>query len=82
MTALFPFTPVPNPEKTRDADHSIRVINQNFRQLSDFLGRAIAAGSLIADGSVTLAMLATAAKTLSGDVTGLTTATQIGRAHV
>lgn len=79
MTALFPFTPIPNPEKTREVDHSIRVINQNFRQLSDFLNRAVAAGSLIADGSVTLAMLATAAKTLSGDVTGLTTATVVGK---
>lgn len=77
MTTRFSVTPVPNPSGSRELDQQLRVINQNFRSIVDFINRAVDGGSLIADGSVTLAMLATDAKTLAGDVTGLTTATTV-----
>lgn len=78
MTQLFSITQVPIGATTEpEAAQSLRVINQNFRALSDYLNRAVAAGSLVASGSITLDMLATAAKTLVGDVTGLITATTV-----
>lgn len=77
MTARFPMTRVPEVRVDRGAgvvglDDAVRVVNQNFRQIKDLLERAIAGGSLIADGSIVTAMLSTSARTLAGDVTGLT----------
>ena len=56
---------------SRNMDPALRIVNANFRSITDYLNRAIAAGNIVADGSITLAMLATSAKTLAGDVTGL-----------
>lgn len=47
-----------------------RILNENFRRLRDALERAMESGRLIGSGQVTLAMLATDARTLAGDVTG------------
>lgn len=78
MTALFSVIQVPLPTgQSRPLDAPIRTINENFRSLANFMNRAVAAGTLVADGSITLAMLSTAAKTLAGDVTGLTTANTV-----
>lgn len=70
MTALLSILRVPQAPQTRDLDSAIRVVNENFRSIADAMNRAIGAGTLVADGSITLAMLATATKTLVGDVTG------------
>lgn len=77
MTTRFSVTPIANVPGQQALEAPLRVINQNFRSVVDFINRAIAAGSLVADGSITLAMLATEAKTLVGDVTGLITATTV-----
>ena len=77
MTARLPVTLVPDPRVDRGAGvsglaDSIRVVNQNFRLLTDLLHRAILTGGLIADGTILVSMLSTDARTLVGDVTGLT----------
>jgi len=70
-------TPVPEPKVPKESGvtglyETIRVVNQNFRQVRDLIERAIANGTLIADGSIVSSMLSTNARTLVGDVTGLT----------
>lgn len=69
MTARFHMTRVSHPATLGDGA-PWRQINDNFQQLQALLERAIVSGDLIADGTVTEAMLATATKTLVGDVTG------------
>ncbi len=49
---------------------SLRVSQRNFQKLERLLVRAIQDGGLVGPGTITLAMLTAAAKTLSGDVTG------------
>lgn len=71
MTQSFAITQIPvGGSLEPQVASAIRVTNQNFRALADYLNRAVAGGTLIADGSITLAMLATATKALVGDVTG------------
>lgn len=60
MTARFSPTLVTQPSEARGMWPQIRVINQNFRDLTDVLNRAIVGGTL----------LSTAQKTLVGDVVG------------
>ena len=82
MTARLPMTLVPEPRVERDAGiegmpELVRVVNQNFAKIRDTIERNIITGGLIADGTITLAMLSTEAKTLVGDVTGLISATTV-----
>lgn len=53
-----------------DVGAALRVINTNFQRIAALLNRSAGAGTLVQDGTITLAKLATAAKTLAGDVTG------------
>lgn len=72
MVVQLAINQVPLPTgASRNMDPALRIVNANFRSITDYLNRAIAAGNIVADGSITLAMLATSAKTLAGDVTGL-----------
>lgn len=68
MTVKLNIIPVPDLEK--DLRYGRRVIDQNFSRLRDVLMRAIADGDLVADGSITLAMLAAEVLANSGDVSG------------
>ena len=80
MTQLFSVIQVPlGPSLDPEFSQAIRVTNQNFRALSDYLNRAVSGGALVAAGSITLAMLAADAKTLVGDVTGIINANTVGK---
>lgn len=76
MTAKITMTRVPEPTVPKESgvtglDATVRVVNQNFRQIRDLIERAVLNGTLIADGTIVSSMLATATRTLVGDVTGL-----------
>lgn len=61
---------VPVPDFDRDVVQARRVIDQNFSRIADVLNRAIAAGSLILPGGITIGMLASSVKTFAGDLSG------------
>jgi hypothetical protein len=56
----------------RQIEDSIRVCRRNFQRVKELLERGITSGAVVAPGVVGESQLTTAAKTLVGDVTGLT----------
>lgn len=70
MVATTRLAIVPVPDMERDLRQARRVIEQNFRSISETINAAISSGALIGPGSVTIDMLAAAVTAFSGDLTG------------